>query len=232
MQLKGNLWRLWPPECHLTNTRLLSVCRGRNEKHNQEKQARKRLRATNVDVNDADFKKTWNLKNRSFSTFDSPCIHCFRTLRKAKRSQANVWTWATPLAGESFSLCGGFGNTTQLPFCFCFVERNWRASSLQGGSEVGCRDNRAFFFFFKNTNTRQMEINFSSLRSQDIFQLHSQRDYKYRCYSSYYSVITGRSVCGEKCSFFILQDCKSFLSRANERTVGTEAGPADSTDWY
>lgn len=128
---------------------------------------------------------------------------------------------------ESRFLSAG-GSETRHSCHFVFVL--WRASSLQAGSEVGCRDNRAFFFFFKNTNTRQMEINFSSLRSQDIFQLYSISKTINIAVIPVIILLLLDAVCREKCPFFILQDCKSFLSRADERTVGTELRPADSTD--
>lgn len=73
----------------------------------------------------------------------------------------------------------------------------------------------------RSFNTRQMEIEFSSLRR--------------RCFISrtiniaVIPIITLLLLDGETCPvFYILQDCKSFLSGANERTVGTGVRPAST----
>lgn len=115
-------------------------------------------------------------EGNAFSTFVRLCSLCFRTLWKAKAhvrspdkvSQVNAWTWSTPLAGETFSLCGGFRNTTQLPFCFCFVERNWGASRGQRSAV------KITALSVSKTQTRdRWRLIFNLFRSQDIFQLRS-----------------------------------------------------------
>lgn len=115
----------------------------------------------------------------------------------------------------TFSLCGG--SETRRCSCHLVSVLLWRESEERPAcrSEVSCQHYSVFFL--TNTNTGQMEIHFSSSQEPGAFptSLH-QRDYKYNCYCSYYSVITGRSVCTE------LQDCKSLLCRADERTVGTD----------
>lgn len=66
--------------------------------------------------------------------------------------------------------------------------------------------------FFKNTNTRQMEVSFSSLRSPDTFQIHSISQTINIAVIPVIILLLLDAPCAEKnVLFFILQDCKSLL---------------------
>lgn len=139
------------------------------------------------------------------------CQTSLQTLRKAmahgssaaKPSQARFWTRSTLLAGQR--AVGGSETWHSCHFIFVLWRETEERQAYWPGQRSAVKITALSFFFFKakNTNTRQMEINFFISQEPGYFPtaLHLQ-DCKYSCYSSYYSVITGHSVCREKCLFF------------------------------
>lgn len=155
-------------------------------------------------------------EGNAFSPF--PCVHGVSALKSSgseifHRTEPSEHLDAIHAAHwrEDSSLRGrGFRNTTQLPWCLCFVERKWRAYRPGQRSAVKIT---AFLFLFLE-NTRQIEINFSSSQEPRYCptRLH-QRVYEYSCCSRYYSVVPGRSVWREN---VLLISCRT-VNQQRER---------------